>query len=214
MSKRDQAREQTRARIVEATAKLHAEHGVLGTTWKDIAAAADVSVATVYAHFSSLDELLPACGALVMEWVKPPGLDSASEVVAGAERLGDRFERIADELHRFYARGGPYIEVDVRERQLPGMQEWERYMLDTVTAFVDAALAGRRVSVQTLGVLRALFDLPTFKALEQRGVTPKASARSVAGLATSLVEAKTTAKRILSKQTNRPATVASTEETQ
>ena len=72
MSKRALAREETRRRIVEATAKLHGERGVFGTSWQDIAKEADVSVATVYAHFPSLDELLPACGAHVMELIRPP----------------------------------------------------------------------------------------------------------------------------------------------
>ena len=72
MTRRAAARNHTRERIVEATAKLHGERGVLGTSWQDIAREADVSVSTVYAHFPSLDELLPACGQLVMSRVRPP----------------------------------------------------------------------------------------------------------------------------------------------
>ena len=71
MTRRTEARNETRDRIVEATAKLHGERGVLGTSWQDIARQADVSVSTVYAHFPSLDELLPACGQLVMSSGSP-----------------------------------------------------------------------------------------------------------------------------------------------
>lgn len=188
MSKRALAREKTRQRIVEATAKLHGEHGVLGTTWQAIAKEADVSVATVYAHFPSLDELLPACGAHVMERVRPPRPESASEIVGGADSVEERLERVADELYGFYERGSPHIEVDVRERQLPGMREWESYLVDTVTAFVREALAPGRASDRTVQLVGSLFDLSTFKSFRNRGVAPRTAARTVARVAAALVD--------------------------
>ena len=188
MTKRAQAAEDTRRRIVEATARLHAEHGVFGTSWKQIAEEADVSVATVYLHFPSLDELLPACGSLVMQRVRPPRPDSAAEVIGDADGLEERLGRVARELFDFYERGGPYIEVDVRERQLPAMREWEQYLLDLVEAFVREALAGTRTKGATLSSVRALLDLSTFKSFRARGVAPDTAARIVAQLATVLVE--------------------------
>jgi AcrR family transcriptional regulator len=188
MSKRALARAETRRRIIEATAKLHGQNGVLGTSWQDIAKEADVSVATVYAHFPSLDELLPACGALVMERVRPPRPESATEIIGDAQSLEERFERVANELFGFYERGGPHIEVDVRERQLPGMREWEAYLLDTVTAFVRAACAHDSTDARTVRLVSAFFDPSTFKALRNRGVGPKAAARTVARVASSLIE--------------------------
>ena len=194
MSKRALAREETRRRIVEATAKLHAERGVLGTSWQDIAKEADVSVATVYAHFPSLDELLPACGAHVMERIRPPRRESSSAVIGDAQDLRERFERIALELFAFYERGGPHIEVDVRERQLPGMREFETYLLELVTARVRAATAPQRPSAQTVRLVSAFFDLSTFKSLRERGIAPRAAAKAVAGVATRLLEDTTTPK--------------------
>lgn len=188
MSRRALAREETRRRIVRATAKLHGENGVLGTSWQDIAKEADVSVATVYAHFPSLEELLPACGALVMERVRPPRPESSTEIIGGARSLEERFERVATELFDFYERGGPHIEVDVRERQLPGMREWETYLLDTVTAFVRAALAQEHPDAHTIRLVSAFFDLSTFKALRNRGVARKTAAKTVARAAASLLE--------------------------
>lgn len=188
MTNRARARDETRRRIVEATARLHAEHGVLGTSWKQIADEADVSVATVYGHFPSLDELLPACGSLVMERVQPPSLDAAAEVVGEAGDLEDRLCRAAHELFAFYERGGPYIEVDVRERQLPDMQRWEQYMQDLVAAFVREALARTDVRKAKFSSVCALLDLPTFKAFRARGVAPKAAAGTAAHLATVLVQ--------------------------
>jgi AcrR family transcriptional regulator len=188
MSKRAVARAETQRRIIEATAKLHGQNGVLGTSWQDIAKEADVSVATVYAHFPSLDELLPACGALVMERVRPPTPESSAEIIGDAQSLEERFERVADELFNFYERGGPHIEVDVRERQLPGMREWEAYLLDTVTAFVKEAAAHESTDARTIRLVTAFFDLSTFKALRNRGVGPGAAAKTVARVASSLLD--------------------------
>ena len=191
MSRRALAREETRRRIVEATAKLHGESGVLGTSWQDIAKEADVSVATVYAHFPSLDELLPACGALVMERVAPPSPAAAGQIIGDAEDLEERLERVAGALFDFYERGGPHIEVDVRERQLPGMREWEAYLLDTVTAFVREALGPRRRGARTVQLVSALFDLSTFKAFRTRGITLAAAKSTVARMAAALAQQPT-----------------------
>lgn len=188
MSNRALAREETRRRIVEATAKLHGERGIFGTSWKDIAAEADVAVATVYKHFPSLDDLLPACGALVMERVQPPGPATAKEVVGEGGSVGERLERVALELYGFYERGGAHIEVDVRERALPGMREWEQHLLDTTETFVSTALAGRRARKATIQTVCSLFDLPTFKAFRTRGVPARTAATTVARLATEMVE--------------------------
>lgn len=171
MSKREQAREQTRRRIVAATLELHTEHGILGTSWRDIAERADVAVATVYNHFPSLDELVPACGDLLMERFAPPGPGNASAVVGQAGSTEERIERIARELFSFYERAGAYIQVFPGERQLPAMQEWESYQRSTVESFVREALKGTRSSVRTVRLLCALFDLGTFTALRQRGLT-------------------------------------------
>jgi hypothetical protein len=86
------------------------------------------------------------------------------------------------------SRGGPLIEVDVRERQLPGMREWEAYLLDTVAAFVREACAQESPTARTVRLVSAFFDLSTFKALRNRGVGPTAAAKTVASVASSLIE--------------------------
>lgn len=187
MSRRSAAREETRDRIVEATAKLHGERGVFGTSWQDIAGEADVSVSTVYSHFPSLDELLPACGELVMTRVRPPGPDDAPEIIGDAETTRERLTRVARELFAFYERGGAHIEVDVRERTLPGMREWEESQRKTVSALVRAALVDERAGAASVRLISAFFDLPTFKALRARGVTTKQAAETVAEIALELL---------------------------
>jgi AcrR family transcriptional regulator len=187
MTRRAASRNETRNRIVEATAKLHGERGVLGTTWQDIAQEADVSVSTVYAHFPSLNELLPACGQLVMSRVRPPGADDADEIIGDAHDTRECLLRVAGALFSFYERGGPHIEVDIRERQLPGMREWEESQRATVAALVGAALAHEAPTAPSLRLISAFFDLPTYKALRTRGVSTKRAAETVAEVALGLL---------------------------
>jgi AcrR family transcriptional regulator len=179
MSKRVAAREETRRRIVEATVKLHGERGVFGTTYRDIAREADVSLATVYAHFPAVEDLLPACGAVVMERARPPRAGDAERVIGDATEIEDRLRRVAAELFAFYERGGRHLDVDARERELPGMRQWEESQRATVAAFVRAALV-RDPGDAAIALISAFFDLPTFRALRARGVEVSDAARAVA----------------------------------
>lgn len=188
MTKRTAAKEQTRRRIIEATAKLHGERGILGTTWADIAAEADVSVATVYGHFPSLAELMPACGAHVMARIRPPSADQAAEVIGDATDTTERLRRAAAELFAYYERGGPHIEVDIRERALPGMKEWEVEQRDLVTAFVHQAALPAGVTEKQIQVLSAFFDLATFRALGARGIEIREATEAVAQMASCLLD--------------------------
>jgi len=187
MARRAAARNDTRNRIVEATVKLHGEKGVLGTSWQDIAREADVSVSTVYAHFPSVEELLPACAQLVMSRVRPPSASSADEIVGDATSTRERLKRVARELFAFYERGGPHIEVDIRERELPGMREWEESQRATVAALVRAALDREQPDAASVQLVSAFFDLATFKALRIRGVSTKRAAEAVAEAALGLL---------------------------
>jgi AcrR family transcriptional regulator len=191
MTQRAAARKATRERIVEATAKLHAERGVLGTSWQDIAEEADVSVSTVYGHFPSLDDLLPACGQLVMSRIRPPTSDSADDILGEAADTRERLSRVADELFSFYERGGAHIEVDIRERELPGMREWEESQRATVAALVRAALVAEGATRKTVNVISAFFDLATYKSLRTRGVDKNEAIETVVTVALALLPKST-----------------------
>jgi AcrR family transcriptional regulator len=188
MTKRAAAKEATRRRIIEATAKLHGEQGILGTSWSDIAQEADVSVATVYAHFPSLDELMPACGAHVMARIRPPAADQAPAAIGSATDIRERLRRAAGELFAYYERGGPHIEVDIRERALPGMQAWEEEQRELVAAFVQEAARPAGISNAQIQVLSAFFDLSTFRALRAREIEVTAAVDAVAEMASCLLQ--------------------------
>jgi AcrR family transcriptional regulator len=180
MTARSAAAEETRRRILEATLELHTEKGIFGTSWQDIARRADVSVGTVYRHFPTLAELVPACGELLFERTQPPSPDDAAAAVGAASDPVERLERAATVLFSFYERAGASLESDPRERELPEVKEWEEYLRTTVTAFVRTALRGQRVGSRRREVVSAFFDARTYGALRTRGVTPARAAREVA----------------------------------
>jgi AcrR family transcriptional regulator len=177
MDKRRAAVEETRQRILEATLALHSEKGIFGTSWQDIARRADVSVGTVYKHFPSLDELVPACGELMYAITQPPSVEDAPQIFAGAHSLEERLERLVGELFAFYERGAPYIETDFQERQLPMVQEWEAHMRATIAGLVREALLPVEPDEGTVRAVSALLDFSTFKSFLERSIHKEQAAK-------------------------------------
>ena len=179
MDKRRAAVEATRRRILEATLALHAEKGIFGTSWQDIAQRADVSVGTVYKHFPSLNELVPACGELMYAITRPPSLEDAPEIFAGASSLEERLERLVFELFDFYERGAPYIETDFQERRLPAVAEWEAYMRTTIAGLVREALVSAEPDERMIQAVSALLDFSTFKSFLDRDIQKDRAAKTM-----------------------------------
>ena len=179
MDKRKAAVEETRQRILEATLALHAEKGIFGTSWQDIAHRADVSVGTVYKHFPSLEELVPACGELMYAITRPPSLEDAPQIFAGASSLEERLGRLIEELFAFYERGASYIETDFQERHLPAVVEWESYMRATIAGLVREALVPAGPDEHTVQTVSALLDFSTFKSFLDRDVPKERAAKAI-----------------------------------
>jgi AcrR family transcriptional regulator len=179
MDKRKTAVEETRQRILEATLALHAEKGIFGTSWQDIAKRADVSVGTVYKHFPSLEELVPACGELMYAITRPPSVEDAPRIFAETHSLEERVGRLVEELFAFYERGASYIETDFQERRLPEVQEWEAYMRATIEGLVREALLPAGPDEGTVRAASALLDFSTFKSFVDRGVPKEEAAKII-----------------------------------
>jgi AcrR family transcriptional regulator len=179
MEKRRAAVGETRRRIVEATLALHTEKGIFGTSWQDIAKRADVSVGTVYKHFPSLDELVPACGELIYAITRPPSLEDAQEIFAGADSLEERLERLVSELFGFYERGAPFIETDIQERRLPAVREWEAHMRATIAGLVREALGLVEPDEGEVQAVSALLGFSTFKSFLDRGIQKEQVAKII-----------------------------------
>jgi AcrR family transcriptional regulator len=176
MTRRAAANAETRKRIVDAAIALHAEKGVLGTSWPDIARRADVALGTVYRHFPSLDELVPACTSENALRTRPPG----ASILVGVTRPEERIGRFVQELFAFYGRTAPWTpRAAVDRQQLP--------VLDTILSRREAGL--KALVQETLGPLRrrrhgldaalALTDFGVWRSLTRSGLSTVAAARLV-----------------------------------
>ncbi len=175
----------TRQRILDATLKLHSERGIFGTSWSDIARAADVAVGTVYRYFPSLEELVPACGELLMQRTQPPQPEDISGILGEAQAPVERLQRVAEALFTFYARAGSALDADLRERQLPAVREWEDYLRSMVKGFVAEALRPSKIAGGAVAQVCFLFDVPGFNAMRIRGMSPETAAATATGMAAS-----------------------------
>lgn len=170
-TKREAASEAIRQRILESTMELHSKNGIFGTSWKDIATHADVSLATVYNHFPSLDELVPACGELMYVIAQPPSLDNAEEIFANATSVEDRVSQLIKTLFDFYERGELYLDVDHQERKLASVQEWEAYLKSLIEGLTRIALKLINPSKRMVETVGALLDVPVFLSFRRRGMS-------------------------------------------
>ncbi len=173
MSNRAAAVERTRQRIVQATLELHGEQGIAATSWDDIAARAGVGVGTVYRHFPSLDELIPACGDVAMGVLAPPDPATVPALFADATEPAERIERLVREVFGLYERGAPALRVIRRESDVHPRVAQDREALEALlSALVDTALEPLDLPPRERAVARALVDLGTWVSLRDQGLGP------------------------------------------
>ncbi|MGH2900222.1 MAG: TetR/AcrR family transcriptional regulator [Solirubrobacteraceae bacterium] len=110
MGRRTEAVQQTRRRILDAAMAVHDEQGIAAGRWPDIAERAGVSLATLYRHFPTLDELATACGELTMELVDPPSIERATALFGTPAPRVERIERLVEEVFGFYERAGRMVD--------------------------------------------------------------------------------------------------------
>jgi AcrR family transcriptional regulator len=176
MTKRASAVAETRRRIVEATRELHTEQGIGATSWDDIAARAGVGVGTVYRHFPTLDELVPACGELVMEVVAAPDPKAVPALFEGLDTPGERLERLVREAFAIYERGSPDLRVVRREPEAhPSVAAAGAAFEASLSALVAGALDPLDPTPEDRAVVRAMVDLNTWEALRASGLDADAA---------------------------------------
>ncbi len=172
MERRTASIEETRDRIVEATMALHNEKGALATSMQDIAARAGVSLGTVYRHFPSVDDLIPACGGRTMELMPPP----TPEVFADLEG-GTRIEALFAALYAHYEAAQRPYEVGLAEApHLPVLQEFMERGQAYMRSLCIEATAPLAPSEQGVGLTVAMADFYTWLAFNHAGFTSEAAA--------------------------------------
>lgn len=173
MTKRRQTVDATRRRILEATMELHAEQGILTTSWEDIALRADVAPGTVYRHFPSLTQLVAACGELSMERLALPTAERLRELFAGATTPDRRIRLLVTECYAIYERASDVIVSVRREREreeLPKVARAHETIETALDALVVEALEEEHRDTAWRSIVRAICDHDTWQALRRQGL--------------------------------------------
>jgi AcrR family transcriptional regulator len=170
--KRAEAVEETRRRITEAVVQLHREKGVISTTYEDIARRADVAPATVYRHFPTVDDLIPACGARIVEITSPPG----PGILDGKRTRAERLRVLVEELFALWRRAEPWLSVGRSEAgKVPALEANLRIQDEFVRTLVVSAL-GDAAGESAVRLVKAMTDFHTWKALVAEGLADEAAA--------------------------------------
>ena len=178
MERRAATVDATKRRILEASLMLHSTRGVTGTSWQDIADAAGVSVGTVYYHFPTLDDLVPACSGLGRQMRPAP----TAEIFSGLRGKKARIEALVQALFTHYERvRGPYAFTLTERRTVPVLERLADELLDQYRSLVRAAL-GPDIDEETLAKVDALVDFRVWDSLQERGLSMEVMIATVAGL--------------------------------
>jgi AcrR family transcriptional regulator len=177
LGRRAEAADETRRRIVEATASLHAERGIAATSMKGIAARAGVSVGTVYHHFPTYADAIDACGAYTAERVPAP----TEAIFEGTSSRAERVGRLAAALFDYYERI-PALSSVRRDRHLAeSLQRVVEWEADNRLALAARAIGARKRDRQS-ALVAALVDLDVYRALRRQGFTTADAAERIAAV--------------------------------
>ena len=169
-TKRAEAVEETRRRITEAVVQLHREKGVIATTYEDIARRADVAPATVYRHFPSADDLLPACGARILEITLPPG----PGIFDGKRTQFLRLQALVQELFGFWQRVEPWLSVGRCEApNVPALAAGIRAWDEDIRTLIGFAL-GEGADENVVRLVQAMTDFYVWRAFARQGLEREA----------------------------------------
>lgn len=174
LGRRAETSGETRQRLVEATFQLHAERGIAGTSMKDIAARAGVSVGTAYHHFPSYAHAIVACGAYTAEHAPAP----TAAIYEGAGTRRERVERLVRALFGWYERV-PALESVRRDRHLT--RDLDAFAKEEVRN--RRSLAARAVGPKgPAALVAALADIDVYRSLRREGFGTADAADHVAAL--------------------------------
>lgn len=188
MGTRSTAVEKTKDRIVQAAKELHATQGIQGTSYTEIADEAGVSMATVYRHFPTLAELIPACASSIIV-LQPLTPESIAALFQGKAQSWQRLAWVIQGTCECYERDGGWLQAARREGDLiPPLTEIVQEQQKGLRTLVEAALAGLEVTTRQVQVLAALMDFPLWKSLREMGLTPSEATDQVLQLTRDYLE--------------------------
>ncbi len=182
LKQRAKSQEETRRRIVEATAALHEEVGPAQTTVAEIARRAGVQRLTVYKHFPEDAELFEACSGHYLSQHPMPDLSPALAIEDPGKRLGAVLKLIYDR----YRQTQSMTEKVLRDRLLlPALDQRVALTVDEPMRQLGEALTagfkarGRRKE-RIAAVVAVALDFWTWRRLNQQGLDDEAAAALMA----------------------------------
>ncbi len=138
---------------------------------------------TVYRHFPSLEELIPACGELTMRAIALPEPAAVPALFEHTAEPAERIERLVRETFAIYERGAAALRAIRSEADVHPRVAHDRDQIEAaLSALVDAALGPLDATPRDRSVARALVDLNTWEALRDQGLGPEESVATVTEL--------------------------------
>ncbi len=180
MQKRAAKEAETRQRIVDAAVALHREKGAWMTKPAEIAARANVSLATYYKYFPSLGAMVTACTARGRELIPPPDLEAVAALPPDPDVRIPAMVRV---LFDYYERREPWLYAGrTEERFIPEVRPVLERLRGLREAFVRAALAPVTAGREVTGVVNALVDYWAWRTLRhEAGFTQEEAVTHAAG---------------------------------
>jgi AcrR family transcriptional regulator len=167
-------------RILGATLELHLANGILETTWPQIAARAGVPVAEVADRYPTVEDLVPACGALAARHLAMPPPEEAASLFSGQD-AHERLETLVAIVFGLHDRAAPTV---ARLRNdagaLPVLARARQAFEESLDGVIAAAL-GALPDPATLALVRALTDVPVWRAVRAGDLGNEVAVAALAG---------------------------------
>ena len=177
---RAESQEETRRRIVEATAQLHEEVGPAHTTVAEIARRAGVNRVTVYNHFPEEIELFGACQE---HFLAEHPLPDFAEPFA-LEDPDERLRAVLRSLYSSYRDREPMTANVLRDRKaVPALDDLLAETMDAQQAALASALARGMRGRRTKALIALALDFWTWQRLTAEGLSDGEAADLMARLA-------------------------------
>jgi AcrR family transcriptional regulator len=164
----------------------------MATKPADIAARANVALATFYKHFPTRGDLVQACTTYAGSLVRPP--DPAQ--FANIRHASMRVAMMVESLFTFYEAREPFLYTGrTEERSISELQPVMQRLRMLRDSFVDAALNGESPSAETKAVATTLVDFWVWRILiRELGLSQTQAIRSVTAAIQRIIGARARAR--------------------
>ena len=193
LGKRAEPKNETRARIVAAAARVYRDRGVAAASNLAIAQEAGVAPATVRNHFPDPQELANAVFDVVLADLRPP----TPAIYDGIEGIRGRIARLATELASFHDRSSAAWQMYIRDQDM--IEAWSGRVAEYNRELDDlmrGALGPLQEDRTALDVVAAVIGSPAFIGLRSRGLSSEEAADLCVDVVVPWLEARAAAQAV------------------